>query len=117
MAVPISQSSLRPPIEGGVRVNQATIHNFEDTWVVPPAGASWCGVPIPKGVVRISQAVYVEAQTFESVWHCAWYYGENVRHDIKMSTEVPPEQRILAALAAMRMEHGNDSKVEGGSTS
>ena len=70
---------------------------------------------IPKGVVRISQAVYVEANTFEPVWHCHWYYGDNVRHDIKMSTEVPPQERITAALVAMRIQHGNDSKVQGGS--
>jgi hypothetical protein len=71
---------------------------------------------IPKGVVRISQAVYVEAGSFESIWHCAWYYGNNTRYEIKMSTEVPPQERITAALVAMRMEHGNDSKVEGGGT-
>lgn len=116
MAIPISQSSLRLPIEGGVRVSQATIHESEDTWVVPPAGASWLGMSIPKGVLRITQAVYVEANTFEPVWHCAWYYGNNVRQDIKMSTEVPPQERITAALVAMRMQHGNDSKVEGGGT-
>lgn len=116
MALTISQSSLRLPIEGGVRVSPDITHDFEDTWVVPPAGASWCGIPIPKGVVRISQAVYVQAGSFDSIWHCVWYYGNQTRHDIKMSTEVPPQERITAALVAMRMQHGNDSEVKGGST-
>ena len=114
MASPIWLSSLKPQIEGGVRGKAATTHS--DHWHIQAGNvATWFGIPVPTGVSDVFQEVNMTMNSWDPVWYCAWIKDGQKGH-ISMSTEVPPQERITAALVAMRMQHGNDSEVEGGST-
>lgn len=70
---------------------------------------------IPLGVTDLWQEVGFDPRTYEVVWQCAWKKDGHINR-ISMDTAVPIQERITAALVAMRMQHGNDSEVEGGST-
>lgn len=99
---------------GGVRGNPAITHDG-DYWSIPPGEtATWFGIPIPAGVTTLQQDVFFSARHGEAIWLCTWVKDSQSGY-IEQSTEVPIQERIQAAIVAMRMQHGNDSETEGGS--
>lgn len=100
---------------GGERASPAITHSG-DTWhLVSGDKATWFGLEIPAGVTTLHQDVFFSAKHGEAIWLCAWV-KDNQQGYIEQSTEVPIQERIQAALVAMRMQHGNDSEIKGGST-
>lgn len=99
---------------GGERVSPGITHNG-DHWKIPSiGGSSWLGMEIPAGVTDLYQEVGTDRSTFDVVWQCAWRKDGQIGR-ISMGVDVPIQERIQAALVAMRMQHGNDSETEGGS--
>lgn len=116
MASPISQLSLKQQIVGGVKDKADTYQNRDHVRILPGDRATWFGLDVPFGVTELYQEVGWNPVTFEQVWRCEWIKNGQRSH-ITLDMEVPVQERITAAVVAMRMHHGNNSEGEGSSPS
>ena len=116
MASPIWKLSPRPQIAGGEKVRADTYQSRDLTRILPGDRATWFGLDVPFGVTEITQEMFWDTTDFEEKWVCGWVKNGHRSH-IKFDLEVPIQERITAAVVAMRMQHGNDSEGEGSSPS
>lgn len=115
MANLISQLSPSPRIVDGVKGEAVTTLDSNNIYILPGDCVTWFGLVVPFGVTHLWQEIWVKPVTFEEVWRCGWTKNGQRSH-IELGLELPVEERITAAIVAMRMQHGDNSEREGGGT-
>ena len=116
MASQISELHRRPPIAGGVKEKADTYLNRDHVRILPGDRATWFGLDVQYGVTNIIQETFWGAEDFQEKWACSWIKNGHRSH-IVLDLDVPVQERVTAAVVAMRIEHGNDSEGEGSSPS
>ena len=89
----------------GVKENQGITLN--------PNGspATWYGLPVPDGIDHIGQETVHFIHTATPQWRCWWYKNGEMEHII-LDVDIPHVERILSALAIMRMSDGSHDKEQ-----
>lgn len=100
---------------GGVKVKADIYPNRDHVRILPGDRATWFGLDVPFGVTDIVTEVYLGTD-YEEKWVCVWAKNGH-RSRVEFGLDVPLQERVTAAIVAMRIEHGNHSEGEGSSPS